>query len=218
MRRSSRKLTDTEPDASNMMKEMLPGSLVSAGASAIVSDQNKLLAAAQLGDSDAFGILFEQTKDAVYSFVMRSVGSKEDAEDIVQEVYCRAWRSINRFRGDSKLLTWLYRIAVNLCIDHSRSKHRRSYTETETEIDLEQMELTPHSDQNIETGSINRYMINEALQKLAPACKMLVVLCDVQGFTCSEAAEIIGCSPVSARVRLSRTRRKLRRLLQDEVL
>jgi RNA polymerase sigma-70 factor (ECF subfamily) len=200
------------------MEEMLPGSLASAEATVFVSDQNKLLAAAQLGDSDAFGVLFEQTKDAVYSFVLRSIGSKEDAEDIVQEVYCRAWRSINRFRGDSKLLTWLYRIAANLCIDHSRSKHRRSFTETETEIDLVQMELAPQPGRSIETGSINKYVINEALQKLTSDCRMLVILCDVQGFTCSEAAEIIGCSPVSARVRLSRTRRKLRKLLQDEAL
>lgn len=218
MRRFSHKLTDSDSDASNMVKEMLSGSPVSVEASAIASAHDKLIAAAQLGDNEAFGVLFDQTKDAVYAFVLRSVGSKEDAEDIVQEAYCRAWRSINRFRGDAKLLTWLCRIAANLCIDHARSRHRRAYTTTESDIDPERTEADCHPDRDIETGSINRYIINEALQKLSPACRMLVVLCDIQGFTCSEAAQIVGCSPVSARVRLSRTRRKLRKLLQDEAL
>lgn len=219
MRRSLRKLTPCDPETSNIMKEMLPGSLASSEVNVLASD-NKLIKAAQLGNQEAFGVLFEQTKDAVYAFALKSTGSREDAEDIVQEVYCRAWKSISRFRGDSKLLTWLFRIAANLCIDYARARKRRAYTTTETEVDIEQIEAVSYPDQNIEIGSINRQIINDALQTLAPDCRMLIVLCDIQGFTCNEAAQAIGCSAVSARVRLSRTRKKLRKLLtqaQDEV-
>lgn len=219
MRRSLRQLTPCDPETSNVMKEMLPGSLTSSEVNVLASEK-KLIRAAQLGDQEAFGVLFEHTKDAVYAFVLKSIGSREDAEDIVQEAYCRAWRSIGRFRGDSKLLTWLFRIAANLCVDYARARKRRAYTATETEVDIGQIEAASYPDQNIENGSINRQIINEALQTLASDCRMLIILCDIQGFTCNEAAQVIGCSAVSARVRLSRTRKKLRKLLvqsQEEV-
>lgn len=183
----------------------------------MAASDHKLIAVAQLGDEQAFGALFEQNKDMVYAFVLRTIGSREDAEDIVQETFCRAWRSLASFRGDSRLLTWLCKIAANLCVDHIRSSRNKTWTATEAEIDPETIAA---SSQNIEFGGFTKQAVKEALNTVAPSHKMLVVLCDVQGFTCAEAAKILGCSAISVRVRLGRARKKLRNLLSgvlDEV-
>lgn len=179
-----------------------------------------LIQAARDGNVDAFGTLFDRNKDAVYRFVLKSIQRREDAEDIVQEVFCRAWRAMPRFRGDSKLLTWLCRIAANLCADHGRSAHRRPTSATEVGLEPGEIDCPDDSNAGVESQSITRHAVNEALEKLNVNHRMLVVLCDIQGFTHAEAAQVMGCSAISVRVRLYRARRKLRSLLAgvlDEV-
>lgn len=176
------------------------------------SDQDaRLLSTARFGDSRAFGVFFELNKDAVYSFVLRTIGNKEDAEDIVQQTFISAWRSIGSFRGESKVFTWLLRIAANLCADRARRLARGDgrvgslydeYICDERTIDFEERNST-------------RMEIDIALGKLPLNHRMLVVLCDIQGFSSKEAAEILHCSPISVRVRLSRAHSTLRRLLSD---
>ena len=190
---------------------MISSGLATAEVSAVVTSDHKLIAVAQLGDEKAFSALFEQNKDAVYAFALRTIGSREDAEDIVQETFCRAWRSLASFRGDSRLLTWLFKIAANLCVDHMRSSRRRAWTATEASIDPEAFEASRSS----EPESFAKQAVKDALNILPPSHKMLVILCDIQGFTCEEAAKIVGCSSISVRVRLSRARKKLRTLLSD---
>ncbi|HPP73517.1 MAG TPA: RNA polymerase sigma factor [Armatimonadota bacterium] len=192
---------------------MIPGSFATAEATRAVTSENKLISAAQLGDQDAFGVLFEQYKDVIYGFVLKTIDSKDDAEDIVQETFCRAWNSIGRFRGDSKLLTWLCRIATNLCMDYMRSPRRKVPTATELDLDTENTCCFSLQSESAEDGSITKHLIKDALEKLPPSHKMLVILCDVQGFTCEEASRVLKCSSISARVRLSRARKTLRKLL-----
>jgi RNA polymerase sigma-70 factor (ECF subfamily) len=203
------------------MEEMMPGSSTTVEQTTIVNTDDKLITAARMGDEEAFGVLFERHKNAVYSFVRRTVGTREDAEDIVQETFCRAWRSMTSFRGESKLLTWLCRIAANLCVDYRRSPGRRIYTNSDTEVyqGLNNPLMSPRAG-SMESGSIARQALLEALDTLPTSHRMLVILCDVQGFTCEEAAQVLQCSSISVRVRLSRARKKLRSILsgfRDEV-
>ena len=172
-----------------------------------------MISAAKLGDVDAFGLLFERNKDAVYSFVARSVGRREDAEDIVQDVFLRAWRSIERFRGDSALTTWLCSIAANRCRDYYRSAQRRVTPETDLRFGTTDIESVEEPAGDVESTSVTKETVSDALGKLNISQRMLVVLCDVQGFTYKEAAEIVGCSQVSVKVMLHRARKKLRTLL-----
>jgi DNA-directed RNA polymerase specialized sigma24 family protein len=93
-------------------------------------------------------------------------------------------------------------------------------TTTEAEIDIENNDMFSNVDPGMKYGSITRYEINDALSMLPIEHKMLVVLCDVQGFTCHEAAKVLKCSSISVRVRLGRARKRLRALLSqalDEV-
>lgn len=168
--------------------------------------EGQLVAAASGGDTDAFGIIFEQNKRAVYSLAIRSTRNPDEAEDIVQRTFIKAWQSMADFRGDSKLLTWLCAIAANICRDHARMSSRRVRTVNEEEFEG----LHAHPTGDIEGQCINKQAIEDALAGLPVSHRMLVVLCDMQGLTSKEAAKVLGCSPISARVRLSRAHEKLR--------
>lgn len=174
-----------------------------------VSDDN-LLRAARSGDMEAFGVLYERYKNPVYSFVARSVSRREDAEDITSETFCRAWSALASFRGESKLLSWLISIAVNLCRDLARKAPRIPGAMTEIDFDAE---LLSDTDPGPESRSVAKSELTEALRALPATHRHLVVLCDIEGYTAKEAAWIVGCTAISARVRLFRARRKLRELL-----
>jgi len=177
-----------------------------------VSEDN-LVAAAKSGDVEAFGALFERHKNAVHAFVLRSVGRREDAEDIVGDTFRRAWMAIPRFRGQSSLLTWLCRIAYNLCIDHARSKKTAVDLASEIEVDSDDLHSWDSRSPDVENEVINKWLIETALASLPPAHRMLVVMCDIQGLTGAEAAEVMNCSLLSVRARLFQARRKLRAAL-----
>lgn len=172
-----------------------------------------LLIGAKDGDIEAFGLLFERYRDVIFSFANRIIGRRDDAEDVVQETFYSAWRGINGFRGDSQLITWLCKIAANQCLQEVRSAKRRPCPASEAEIDVERIGHEDKPLEDAEEQSLARHVIAEALGKLSMNHRMLVVLCDLEGFTSTESARILGCSPISVRVRLCTARRKLRRLL-----
>ena len=87
-------------------------------------DDKHILARARRGELDAFEELVRRYEKRVYVIALRSSGNPEDAADITQEVFLRAWRSIENFRGDSGFSTWLFRITMNICVDHAR--HRQA--------------------------------------------------------------------------------------------
>lgn len=177
-----------------------------------VSEDN-LVAAARDGDVEAFGALFERHKSAVHAFVLRSVGRREDAEDIVGDTFRRAWTALPRFRGQSSLLTWLCRIAYNLCIDHARSRKVAVDLACDIEVDSDDLHSWDSRSPDVESEVINKWLVESALASLPPTHRMLVVMCDIQGLTGAEAAEIMNCSLLSVRARLFQARRKLRAAL-----
>lgn len=179
------------------------------------ASEDNLVAAARRGDVEAFGVLFERHKDAVYAFTSRSIGRREDAEDITQETFRRAWTAIPKFRGQSSIRTWLCRIAANLCIDHARSRRNQVGLACDMEMDADNFQSTEPRGTDVENEVITRHRVQAALAKLPVAHRMLVILCDVQGLSGAEAAEALGCSLLSVRARLFQARRKLRAALTD---
>jgi RNA polymerase sigma-70 factor (ECF subfamily) len=174
---------------------------------------NKFATVSELTDEKVFEELFLANKNAIFTFCFRTVGSKEDAEDIVQETFCRAWRSVGAFRGDCSVRTWLYRIATNVCKNHLASPKRKTSNTTDSGLDLQENEALSIPANSIESFSLTKSIVQDALNELPASHRMLVILCDVQGFTCEEAARMVGCSSISVRVRLNRARKKLRKLL-----
>ncbi|MFC1564194.1 RNA polymerase sigma factor [candidate division KSB1 bacterium] len=141
------------------------------------------------GEKIACKELYEMYKDKVYSTSVRFLRNFHDAEDASQEIFLKIFRNINRFRGDSSLNTWIYRIAVNTCMDRLKS---RMHTEKEDDIyEVEETnvkisrEYLPGNDLNI---------IENEIEKLPDRCKAVFILRAVEGFKHEEISKILQVS------------------------
>ena len=163
-----------------------------------------------------FETIVEEYSSFVYNVAYRMMGDPEDAEDVAQEAFLSAYRAFGRFRGDSKVTTWLYRITVNAALMKLR-KEKRAKTLTRT--GLEDMEIgdwdeTPEKlAANAELGD----KLQEGISYLPPDLRAAVVLRDVTGLSNSEAAEALGVTVSSIKSRLHRGRVLLRQFLSEYV-
>ena len=108
------------------MARQWPGSAARDSNVTVVNGEQALVAACVAGDRDAFGRLVERHQRTVYRLCYRFAGNHEDASDLAQEVFIRAYRGVGRFKGDSSVATWLYRIAVNVCLNHRAAERPRA--------------------------------------------------------------------------------------------
>jgi RNA polymerase sigma-70 factor (ECF subfamily) len=173
------------------------------------TDQAELVAAAQGGDREAFEALVKVTYQDAYTLAYRLTGNEEDARDVVQDAYLRAYRGLGRFRGDAQFTTWLYRIVAN-CASTSlskRNRHRHDEIDEETGV----ADDRPESDPVVmaEAGSL-RDRVSAALEDLPPKLRAVVVLRDVYDLPHDAIAQELGITEAAAKVRLHRARRKLR--------
>jgi RNA polymerase sigma-70 factor, ECF subfamily len=171
-----------------------------------------LVEAARAGDQDAFEQLVRATYADTYTLAYRLTGDEEDARDVVQESYLRAYRGLRRFRGDSQFSTWLYRITANCASSHlgRRSRHRHD----------ELVDEAPYADPNPDIDPQARAdavalrdRVDVALRDLPPRLRAVVVLRDVYDLPHEAIAAELGISESAAKVRLHRARRKLREQL-----
>jgi RNA polymerase sigma-70 factor, ECF subfamily len=159
----------------------------------------------------------ELTSVEVHGLAVRLTGNEDDACDVVQEAYLRAFRSIGRFRGDASVTTWLYRIVANCSANHHRASRRRR----ETALSKPIAEAVPSADA-LEAGSDGLILrVDEqtrllaALDGLSPALRAPVVLHDVYGLAHADIGASLGISRSAAKVRLHRARRQLKEALGD---
>ena len=178
-------------------------------------DQADLIRAAQAGDRSAFDELVRQTYVDTYTLAVRLCSDEEDARDVVQDAYLRAWRSIGSFRGDAAFSTWMYRITAN-CASSFVAKRRRLRTEPLL-THHEPADVHPESQpEGMLESSQELDQVNRALADLPPKLRAVVVLKDVYGLPHEAIADELGISVSAAKVRLHRGRRRLRDALYEE--
>lgn len=179
-------------------------------------DDKHILARARRGELDAFEELVRQYEKRVYAVALRSSGSPEDAADITQEVFLRAWRSIESFRGDSGFSTWLFRITMNLCVDHARHKNAQPQTQPlvvgEEDAERPIPDTAPTPEEHLENSELGRELA-AALDEVSEEHRRIVLLRDVSGMSYTEIAEILEISEGTVKSRLSRARIALRTIL-----
>jgi len=168
-----------------------------------------LVDAARDGDRAAFDELVRVTSRDTYTLAFRLVGNEEDARDVVQEAYLRAYKGIGRFRGDAQFSTWLYRITANCANTHlsKRRRHRHDELTDESPLADTNAERDP---QSALLASSLRDRLTVALDDLPPKLRAVVVLRDVYDLPHEAIANELGISETAAKVRLHRARRKLR--------
>ena len=166
-------------------------------------------AAARSGDRDAFADLVRATYDATYTLAYRLTGNEEDARDVVQDAYLRAYRGIGNFRGDARVTTWLYRITANCASTHLGGRRRHRHEPLDTDVDL--IDVAPAADPVDRAVAADlRVTVEQAVAELPPRLRAVVVLRDVYDLSHEAIAAELGISETAAKVRLHRARRKLR--------
>ena len=182
-----------------------------------------LVTRCQQDDCEAFGEIVSRYKDGIYNYVWRMVSNREDAEDLAQEVFVRAFASIKTFRREANLRTWLYKIASNLCVD----KYRRSGLEKQWIVPLEReqgdavrpLDIPDHS--NDPKLSFERLELQSEVQKsllkLPDKLRSAIILFDIEGLSYEEIAETMACPIGTVKSRIFNARLKLRELLRAYV-
>jgi RNA polymerase sigma-70 factor, ECF subfamily len=180
------------------------------------SELDRLVVAARDGDRSAFDELVRRTYVDTYTLAMRLTAHEEDARDVVQETYLRAWKGLKGFRGDAQFTTWLYRITANTA--YTSVKRRRRHRSDALDAMIEDPVETRIDAQPEESAEQSALLarISGSLEQLPPKLRVLVVLKDVYGLSHEEIAEELGISVAAAKVRLHRGRKRLRDLLHED--
>jgi RNA polymerase sigma-70 factor, ECF subfamily len=172
-------------------------------------DLSDLVKAAQRGDDRAFEALVRATHAETYTLAHRLTGNDEDARDVAQDTYLRAYRALDRFRGDARFQTWLYRITANSAstLLGQRARHRHDELTEEVPVVDERLAIDPVARAE---GAALRHHLTDALRRLPPGLRAVVVLRDVYDLPHEAIATELDISVTAAKVRLHRARRRLR--------
>ena len=168
-----------------------------------------LVARCQKGDVEAFAELYARHSARIFSLAARMAGSPETGEDLLQEIFLQAYRKIGGFKGGSAIGTWLYRMALNHCLDFVRSRQAKMDKATATIDDDERPAgLAARRDSPGERIDLER-----AMQQLPAGCREVFVLHDVEGYEHKEIAAMLGIAEGTSKSQVFKARMKLRALL-----
>jgi RNA polymerase sigma-70 factor, ECF subfamily len=189
-------------------------------------DDRELVESARKGDRDAFRTLFERYHRRAYALAFGVLRHQDDALDVVQDAFIKAHKYLDKFEGNSSFYTWLYRIVMNLAIDHLR-KHRR---QKPVELDEQHLEEGAHSGDDsllpkILGGNPGRALldkeirarIDQALGELSENHRAVLVMRELEGLSYEEMAQAMGCSKGTIMSRLFHARKNMQKRLVDLV-
>ncbi|NBB75654.1 MAG: sigma-70 family RNA polymerase sigma factor [Bacteroidetes bacterium] len=163
------------------------------------------------GNERAFRCLVEQERERLYRFVLKILNDKDEAENVVQETFAEAYRQIDRFRGESKVSTWLFSIARHLAYGVLRKAKRHNYLEHDTIEHIHAHADEGHTSASMETveQEERKRLVHAALQELPDHYRRIIELRDLEERSTAETAEALGLTSVNVRVRLHRARKEL---------
>ena len=184
-------------------------------------DEATLLRGARRGDLEAYDALVRRYQERIYATVYHMTSNHEDANDLAQETFIKAFQALKSFKGGSSFYTWIYRIAVNKTINFLKQRKNRTHMSLDdldfnAEHDPDLLALVSDKTPRREAGlSELQEKLNAAMLKLSEPHRMVVVLHDVQGLPHDEIAEIMECNIGTVRSRLFYARQQLQAYLSD---
>lgn len=207
-----------EPPAQATLSKSPPGEPDSGPK--LVADE-VLVGRAQRGDMDAFDQLIRRYQERVYAIIYHMTSNHEDANDLAQETFLKAYRALRSFKGDASFYTWLYRIAVNKTINFLKQRKSRQMMslndlDVQVEHDAELVALISDKTPRREVNLVElQEKLNAALLKLSESHRLVVTLHDVEGVPHEEIAKIMDCNVGTVRSRLFYARQQLQAYLSD---
>ncbi len=178
----------------------------------------ELVARSARGDADSFNQLIARWERPIYALAYRVIGREEDARDVCQETFLRAFRGIAAFKGQAKFSSWLYRIALNLCRDWIRRERRTPVVQAPDGVDLTELVSERGPVESVEDLVARQDMsrlLAKAMRALSDEQRTAVVLKEYQGLTFQEIADLLGCPLSTVKTRLYQGLTLLRRELTD---
>jgi RNA polymerase sigma-70 factor (ECF subfamily) len=176
----------------------------------------ELVARSNGGDPDSFNELIKRWERPIYALAYRQIGREEDARDVCQETFLRAFRALKGFRGQAKFSSWLYRIAINLCRDWMRRERRTPVMQPPEDVDLMDLAAARGPSESIE-DRIGRNDLSRAVERamavLPEEQRAAIVLKEYHGLTFQEIADLVGCPLSTVKTRLYQGLTVLRREL-----
>ena len=201
--------------------DKVPSPPASKPAAAEAPDDQKLVKRAQGGNLEAYDDLIRRYQERIYATIYHMTANHEDANDLAQETFIKAYQALKSFKGDSSFFTWVYRIAVNKTINFLKQRKNKAHmslndldfnAEHDPELVALVSDKTPRRDVNlIELQE----KLNGAMQKLSETHRLVVTLHDVQGMSHEEISKIMGCNTGTVRSRLFYARQQLQAYLSD---
>jgi len=173
-----------------------------------LSDED-IITAVLKGNRELFRELITRHKEKVRNLVYLTIGNAASVDDLSQEVFIKVFRKLNRFKGDSKFTTWLYRITVNHCKDELRKQKVRKIFDVFDRARHENLYAYDGAAQ-----SDTQELVRKALTQLPEKLRIPVVLKDIEGFTYQEIGEMLGCELGTVKSRIFRGRENLRHMLK----
>ena len=173
------------------------------------------------GDANAFETLVLEYEKNVYNIALRMTGNSEDAADMTQEAFIKAYNSLQSFRGDSKFSVWLYRIVSNVCLDFLRSKNRRPTVSLSVEDDDgedAQLDVADESQspELLLDRKLTRDSVRRGLDSLPPDYRQILLLREIQGLSYDEIAQALSLEVGTVKSRIFRARNRLCTFLIDD--
>ncbi len=197
----------------------LPEALIAG--SGEVADRT-LVARAQMGDDSSFEELVRRHQQKIYGLCYHLTSNHEDATDLAQDAFVKAWKALKSFKGDSSFYTWIYRIAYNSVLNHLKQRRHRTPHLSLDDLDFnaehspDLVELISEKTPRREAGLMElQKKLNEAMLKLSPEHRAVVTMHDIQGLPHDEIAQVMQCNPGTVRSRLFYARQQLQAWLSD---
>ena len=182
----------------------------------MTSTDEELVAKSNGGDPDSFNELIHRWERPIYALAYRQLRREEDARDVCQETFLRAFRALHGFRGQAKFSSWLYRIALNLCRDWMRRERRTPVVQTPEDVDLMELAAAREPSESIEDrvarNDLSR-LVERAMTLLPEEQRTAIVLKEYHGLTFQEIADLVGCPLSTVKTRLYQGLTVLRREL-----
>ncbi len=184
---------------------------------ALTITDEELVARSMDGDADSFNQLIKRWERPIYALAYRTLGREDDARDVCQETFLRAYRAINGFKGQAKFSSWLYRIALNLCRDWMRRQRRQPTVQPPEDVDIADLAAERGPSESIETLVGRRHLgraVAAAMARLPEEQRTAIVLKEYHGLTFQEIAEMQGVPLSTVKTRLYQGLSVVRRQLE----
>ncbi len=182
----------------------------------MTTNDQPLIDAILAGDTRSFGVLVERYKDLVFTLALRMVKHREEAEEVSQDTFIKVFKSLNKFKGDSKFSTWIYKVTYYTCLDRLKKNKREQQVVAIDEYTEHQVKTIDDALDAMENEE-RKQAIQNCLQQLPSNDSALLTLYYFEELSLEEIAKVVGLTANNVKVKLFRSRKKLTSILRDRL-